>query len=75
MQASISAANIGMNENEVPSCTLINEALDNEQITHYYSALAHPQAVQEYLDKKVALGAMFGPVSELSPLFSFNGPS
>ena len=41
------------------------EALHNKQVTNHFSALAHPQAVQVYLDKEVPLGAMLGPVSEL----------
>ena len=41
------------------------ETLQNKQVTNHYSALAHPQAVQEYLNKDVALGAMLGPVSKL----------
>ena len=39
--------------------------LNNKQVTNHYSVLAHPQAVQEYLDKEVSLGAMLGPVDEL----------
>ena len=42
-----------------------HEGLNNKQETNHYSALAHPQAVQEYLDKEVSLGTMLGPVDEL----------
>ena len=42
-----------------------HEGLNNKQVSNHYSALAHPEAVQEYLDKEVSLGAMLGPVSDL----------
>ena len=42
-----------------------HEGLNNKQVLNHYSALAYPEAVQEYLDKEVSLGAMLGPVCDL----------
>ena len=48
-----------------PLSLVSHEGLNNKNVTNHYSALAHPQAVQEYLDKEVALGAMLGPVDKI----------
>ena len=39
-----------------PLSLIDHDGLNNKQVTNHYSALAHSQAVQEYLDKKVSLG-------------------
>ena len=44
---------------------MAHKPLNNKQVINHYSALAHPQAVQEYLDKEVYPRAMLGPVNEL----------
>ena len=48
-----------------PLSLVSHEGLNNKDVTNHYSALAYPQAVQAYLDKEVALGAMLGPLYEI----------
>ena len=46
------------------------DALTNTAVTNHFSALQHPLAVKQYLDKEIAHGAMIGPVDQVaSPHF------
>ena len=41
------------------------DSIHNTDISNHFSALQHPQAIQQYLDKEKALGAILGPLSEI----------
>ena len=46
------------------------DALNNTAVSNHFSALQYPLAVQQYLDKEIAHGAMIGPVDQVtSPHF------
>ena len=46
------------------------DALNNTAVTNHFSALQYPLAVQQYLYKEIAHGAMIGPVDQVtSPHF------
>ena len=42
------------------------DALNNTTVTNHFSALQYPLAVQQYLDKEIALGAIVGPVDQVA---------
>ena len=41
------------------------DAIHNSNISNHFSALQYPQAIQQYLDKEKALGAIIGPFSDI----------
>ena len=40
--------------------------LNNAKVTNHFSACQDPQQVQEYIDKKIELGALLGPVDNIT---------
>ena len=41
------------------------DAIHNTSISNHFSALQYPQAIQQYLDKEKAFGAIIGPFSDI----------
>ena len=49
--------------------------LRNTSVKNHYSAMQHPQAVEQYIVNEIALGAMLGPFHEIpSPHYHCSPP-